>query len=151
MSALERAAAQVRRTLSPDRTDVVGVADPGLAPQEQRRAADLVFCVSLVVLKVDAGTGSVVLAGRMNRRLVVAPAIFGDRLLGERTGRSAPFVERPPQVVLRCASDQPLRQVVGLNEEEVAPHRGSSLLVDRLVDRLGGDDVEDGQPRYRVR
>jgi hypothetical protein len=25
------------------------------------------------------------------------------------------------------------------------------LLVDRLVDRLGRDDVENGQPRYRIR
>src|SRR5215211_2207541 len=151
MSAVERVAAQSRRALSPDRADLVSFSDPGLAPQEQRRAGELVVRVSLVVPKVDARTGPVVLAGRMNCRLVVAPAIFGDRLLGERTGRSAPFVERPPQVVLRRASDQPLGEVVRLNEEEVAPHRGSSLLVDRLVDRLGRDDVEDRQPRYRIR
>src|SRR3954452_18062423 len=99
MTAVERATVQFTRALSPDRANVVGGADPGLAPQDQRRAGELVVGVSLVVPKVDARTGSVVLAGRMNGRLVVAAAIFGDRPLGERPGRRAPLVERPPQVV----------------------------------------------------
>src|SRR4051794_31623659 len=63
MTAVERATTQFTRALSPDRADVVGGADPGLAPQEQRRAGELVVRISLVVPKVDARTGSVVLAG----------------------------------------------------------------------------------------
>ena len=48
------------------------------------------------------------------------------------------------------ASDESLGQIVGLDEEEVLPYGGRSLLVNCLVDRLRGDDVQYRQVGHRV-
>ena len=99
--------------------------------------------------QVDAGAGPVVLAGSMDSRGSEAPGVLGDRLRGKGARGAAPFAERVTQVILRVGADQVLGQAAGLGQEEIPPDRGGMLLVGGLVDRLGRDDVQDRQPRYR--
>jgi hypothetical protein len=135
MTAVQGPAVHVVGLLPPDRQHVVGGADPGCAPQDEHRAADPAFRVGGVVDQVDGGAGAVVLAGRVDRGRIEAAPVLRDRGVGQGAGCPAPFAEGVVKVEDRVGADQPFRQIRELDQEEVPPHRGGVLLVERGMSR----------------
>src|SRR4051812_40137065 len=72
VAAIQCPAPEIGRASSPDPVDVVGAADPGRAPQNERRTRQRLLGVGSVVLEVDGRPGAVVLACGMDRRRVEA-------------------------------------------------------------------------------
>ena len=91
MATVECAGPETWGALPPDPWDVIRIADPGLAPEHEDGACENDLRVRVVMEKIDARPGPVVLAGRADRRLVEATVVLVYRLLGQRTSGSAPL------------------------------------------------------------
>ena len=90
------------------------------APQEEQGTHDTPVAVGLVVLKIDGGCGTVVLAQPADRRgLHEAPLILRQRL-GRVGVEAAGEGQDAPHEKEGIASDQALRQRLRLYEKEPA-------------------------------
>src|SRR3954469_10263390 len=68
---------------------------------------------------------------------------------GELRGDAAPD-RGPAHVATRVTADQPLGKVGQLDQEEVAPHAGCASMVECLVDRPSGHDIQCRYMRDRA-
>jgi hypothetical protein len=85
---------RTERTAAPQGQDVVVVAHEAvLAPKNEYGAGDRSVSVLLVVLEIDAGSGAVVLAARVNRRWITESREVGvQRVLPRSDGCSSPVI-----------------------------------------------------------
>ena len=105
------------------------------------------------MLEVDRRRGAVIFAACVNRpRIAEAAFIFGERAgIEDRNACGAPACEFSVQVVDRVSSDQALRQIERLDEEEPVVVRRRERHVGCRIHDAGWRDVEHHELLHATR
>lgn len=147
VAAVEGVPADIIGLLTPGTGHLVRSADAPRTPEDEHGTTDAARPIGVVVGEVDRRPRAIVLATRMDRGCIEAPAVMRERSIAYRSRCSTPLAEGPAQVECGVRPDHPLRKIGRLDEEEVPPGRRGSALIEPGVHRLCRDDVEKRQPR----
>src|SRR5262245_24130478 len=148
----QRAAVHVRRKAAPDVEHIeVASYDALLTPEHQGGARHFAATVGAVMLQIDRGTGAVVLHHRMQPRWIAKGAGIAFHRPGIEGVQAADAAKRPLQEIVRCAADEPLGQIEGLNEEEPVVIAGSEFAADVFVVIERRHDIQDRRRDDAVR
>src|ERR1700761_8113615 len=153
MAAIDRLTSHIRSLLAPRLHHVIGLANDALrSPERQQRNTDKPSGVKRIVLQVDIGGGTIVLAGPLaHGRVAIATAIFLHDPGLYRTVCLHLMREVRLEKVIGISSDHPLRKIERLNKEEPPEIACSEGHVGACIHGRRGRDVEDRDPLEYVR
>ncbi len=154
MPAWDLAAADLLAPGLPDLQRLVPVGNWAVvAPQGQGWAGDapLLCAIVLVMLVVQGGGGTILLADRVHcGRVPELADVAGPDRDGERARNLRQAIEHVVDQDRGCRGDELLRRWLGGGEERPDPEAQAKVAVGPGERLPGGDDVQNGQPGDRL-